>query len=131
MINLFLSFFAAELATPSEGDIPMIVENVEGVFFRMIISFLLFILFAGASLYFLRRFLRGRGQRGPSQNIHLLEKKAISPKSMLYLVQVGEEKILIGESQVELRRLDQMKRESKRDLEEILQEKQEVESLKS
>ncbi len=124
MFMRLFTLFASDLPSATEGEIPMIVENVEGVFFRMIISFFAFVLFAGASLYFLRRFLRNRGQKGPVRHIHILEKKAISPKSMLYLVDLEGKKILIGESQVELRVIGKVEKEKKEDLEELLQEKQ-------
>ena len=39
------------------------------------------------------------------KNIKVLEKRPLSPKSMLYLVEVGEKQILLAESQIEVRSL--------------------------
>ena len=39
------------------------------------------------------------------KNIKILEKRPLSPKSMLYLVEVGEKQILLAESQIEIRSL--------------------------
>jgi flagellar biogenesis protein FliO len=101
-------FFVSSLFASEEvqNEIPLLVENVEGAFFRMVLSLFAFVLFGGLTLYFLRRFIRNRTSRGPSSSISVIERKALSPKSMLYLVKVDQKKLLICESQLEVRLLD-------------------------
>ena len=42
------------------------------------------------------------------RSIKILEKRAISPKSMLYLVEIGGKKILLAESQLEIRNVSNL-----------------------
>jgi flagellar biogenesis protein FliO len=60
----------------------------------------------GLTVWFLRRFILHKLQKGSgTEEIHILEKRMISPKTMLYLVEVNQQKILLAESQLEIRRL--------------------------
>lgn len=47
---------------------------------------------------------------GGNQNSHIkiIERRPLSPKSMLYLVQIGDQTMVIGESQLELRRISEL-----------------------
>lgn len=71
----------------------------------------------GLTLWFLRRLIRYRLEKGSgTQAIKLLEKKMISPKTMLYFVEVEGEKIVLAESQLEVR---QIKTRSRLDFEKL------------
>jgi flagellar biogenesis protein FliO len=48
---------------------------------------------------------KGKFSLGSGRSINILEKRALSPKSILYIVEIGNKKILIAESQVEVRAL--------------------------
>lgn len=43
------------------------------------------------------------------KSIKILEKRPISPKSILYLIEIGGQKILISESQLEVRMISELK----------------------
>ncbi len=75
-------------------------------FVKMFLTLIALILLMVGSFWFLRRLVRSRFNRSSGeQMIHVLEKKMISPKSMLFLVEVDGQKILLAESQHEIRRL--------------------------
>ena len=48
---------------------------------------------------------KGQFKMGSGRSINILEKRALSPKSILYIVEIGSKKVLISESQVEVRTL--------------------------
>lgn len=62
------------------------------------------IVLALVAMWIFRKFSLGSFQNSNGQsNIKILERRAISPKSMLYLVEIGGQKLLISESQLEVR----------------------------
>ncbi len=77
--------------------------------FALIKLFLSLIFIAGLlwlTMWFLRRLIRYRLEKsGGTQAIKVLEKKMISPKTMLYFVEIEGEKILLAESQLEVRQI--------------------------
>lgn len=59
------------------------------------------------SYWFLRKLVRSRLEKGAAhQTIQILEKRMISAKTMLYLVEVDQKKILLAESQLEIKKLE-------------------------
>ncbi len=74
---------------------------------KMLISLLALALLLFASYWFLKRLIQNRLQKGVGrQSIEILEKRMISPKTMLYLIQVENKKILFAESHLEVKALD-------------------------
>lgn len=73
---------------------------------KMVLSLIALIILLGFSFWFLRRLVQNKVNRGSKiAAIQIIEKKMISPKSMLYLVEVEGQKVLLAESQLEIRRL--------------------------
>ena len=71
---------------------------------KLFLSLVFVALLLWVTLWFLRRIMRYRFEKsGGVQTIKILEKKMISPKTMLYFVEVEGEKILLAESQLEIR----------------------------
>lgn len=93
--------------TVQELPVPDISSGEYGlVFVKMFLTLIALIVLMGLSFWFLRRLVRNRANRSSSQQmIQILEKRMISPKSMLFLVEVEGQKILLAESQHEIRRL--------------------------
>ncbi len=61
----------------------------------------------GVTFWFLRKLIQQRIEKGAANlTIQIIEKRMLSPKTMLYLVEVEGKKILLAESQVEVRRLE-------------------------
>ena len=83
------------------------------MFFKMICALALLVALMVLSAYVLRRLIQRRLQRSSSKPaIHVLEKKMLSPKTMLYLVEVEHRKVLIAESHLEVRRMHVVTEES-------------------
>ncbi len=80
--------------------------SYEGAFIKMIVTVVVLILFVFLTFWVVRRLGQGRLRGfGSNLSIQVIERKPLSPKSMLYLVQVGHQKFLIAESQLEVRKL--------------------------
>ena len=73
---------------------------------KMFLSLTFLIVLGFVTFWFLKRIFQERRERGRgTEVIRILEKRMISPKSMLYLVEVEGKKVLLAESQLEVRRL--------------------------
>jgi flagellar biogenesis protein FliO len=88
--------------TPSAEEM---THSYENAFLRMIITLLALLVLVFATFWILRRLSGGKFKLGSSRSINVLEKRVLSPKSILYIVEVGGKKILISESQAEVRAL--------------------------
>lgn len=86
--------------------------DLGAAFVKMLLTLLALIALLVGSLWLLRRLLQQRLQKGTgNQAIQVLEKKMISPKTMLYLVEVEGKKVLLAESHLEVRKLQDFKEE--------------------
>ncbi|MBS0604324.1 MAG: FliO/MopB family protein [Verrucomicrobia bacterium] len=79
--------------------------SYESAFVRMLVTLLGLLFLVFATFWILRRMGKGKFKMGSGRTINILEKRALSPKSMLYIVEIGNKKVLISESQVEVRSL--------------------------
>ncbi len=94
--------FHTEHSNPAASQSP----SYEGAFIKMIVTLFVLILFVFLTFWVIRRLGQGRLRGfGSSRSIRVIERKPLSPKSMLYLVEIGHKKFLIAESQLEVRRL--------------------------
>ena len=74
---------------------------------KILFTFAALIALLFATFWFLRRLIQNRLQKGGGDAaIQVLEKRMISPKTMLYLVEIEGKKIVFAESHLEIRRLD-------------------------
>lgn len=89
-----------------EKEIAQDYKPVEfkGAFFKMLFWLAVLIFFAFLTFYMFKKLSHSRLETA-NQNkaIKILEKRALSPKTVLYLVEYNNKKILIGESQNELK----------------------------
>ena len=75
-----------------------------------VIAFCLILIFL--ALWFFKRFANQKFfNLNEAHHIKIIEKRPISPKSILYLIQVGNRQIVIAESQLEVRAIQEMKPE--------------------
>lgn len=73
---------------------------------KVFISLFSLIILVVLSFWVFRRLLnKGLRSSNSGKSIVLLERRTLSPKSMLYLVEVDGKKILLAESHLEIRRL--------------------------
>lgn len=86
---------------------PMPPGDLGAAFVKMFLSLIALVILLFVSYWFLRRIVQNRLQKGVGdQAIQVLEKRMISPKTMLYLIEVENKKILIAESHLEIKRLE-------------------------
>jgi flagellar biogenesis protein FliO len=79
--------------------------SYENAFVRMLVTLLGLLFLVFATFWILRRLGKGKFKMGSGRTINVIEKRALSPKSMLYIVEIGNSKVLISESQLEVRTL--------------------------
>ncbi|MBI3236963.1 MAG: flagellar biosynthetic protein FliO [Chlamydiales bacterium] len=96
-----------ELQVPTEDmGIPTGPVSYETVFTKMIITLIGLVLFVILTIWVLRKIGQGRFRGfGSHRSIEILEKRPLSPKTMLYLVCLEGKKILMAESQLEVKKL--------------------------
>lgn len=81
--------------------------DIGATFIKMMLTFgaLIFLLFG--TYWFIKRLIRFRLEKGVGNgSIYVVEKKMISPKTILYLVEVDNKKVLLAESHLEIKRLE-------------------------
>lgn len=93
-----------QMPTPLPSSTEM-TNSYEGAFIRMLVTLLGILFLVFATFWILRRLGAGKFKMGSGRLINILEKRPLSPKSMLYIVEIGNKKVLIAESQVEVRAL--------------------------
>lgn len=78
--------------------------SYEGAWLKMLLTLGGLLALVLITLVALRKFSLGRlGKIGTQKKITIIEKKPISPKTLLYLVEVEGKKFLFAESQAEIR----------------------------
>lgn len=76
----------------------------KGAFVKMMVTLLGLIVLIVISVWMLRRISHGRmKQMNYGREIKILERRPLSAKSVLYLVEIGGKKVVVAESQVEIR----------------------------
>ena len=86
------------------GDLPTTDYGWAAI--KMLLTLIVLVALFGATLWFLRRLIRQRLERGTGiQAIRVLEKKMISPKTMLYVLEIEGKRLVVAESQLEVRQL--------------------------
>ncbi|KAG6559869.1 flagellar biosynthetic protein FliO [Candidatus Rhabdochlamydia oedothoracis] len=107
------SLFAQMENTPSQDDLPYSISKElmpfpdSTSFTRMWITIAAALVLLFVTLWLLRRFKTGHFKKmGESSSAFaILERKTLSPKTMLYIVEINNKRLLISESQVEVRTL--------------------------
>lgn len=83
------------------GEAP---TSYKGAFMKMMLTMLGLIVLIVISVWLLRRVSHGRmKQMNYGRSIKVIERRPLSAKSILYLVEISGKKVVIAESQVEVR----------------------------
>ena len=102
--------FGVDTTTFAEEEAP----SYSGTLTKMMISLVIVIVLAIATLIIFRKLIRGRSQIiNNNKSIKILERRVLSPKSALYLIEVNNEKVLISESHVEVRPIQALEMQQK------------------
>lgn len=81
--------------------------DLGAAFAKMLLSLAVLILLLFLSYWFIKRLIQHRLQKGVGDSsIHILEKRMLSPKTMLYLVEVDNKKVLLAESHLEIKKVE-------------------------
>ena len=119
-MNLFKTIFpffswlaiglnADEFKVEQPGEI-FPVENYQASLMKMFFMLILLIAFLILTVWLLRKFLNARMQlASQGKSIQILERRTISPKSILYLIEIDGENFLISESQVQIQKIEKLK----------------------
>lgn len=94
------------ISSPSATPVPEV--SYEAAFFKMILSLVALLALVLIGIWFLRFLRQGAGGLRHHRNnssLRILERKALSQKSILYLIEVNQKQLLISESSLEIRAL--------------------------
>jgi len=87
--------------------------DLGAAFAKMFLTLIALCLLLFLTYWFLRKLIQNKLQKGAENSvIHILEKKMISPKTTLYLVEIENKKILLAESHLEVKKLETLERDS-------------------
>jgi flagellar biogenesis protein FliO len=91
----------------AQADMPPLPQGDYGsALIKMFLAMIALVALLYLSYWFIKKLIQNRLQKGVGeQSIQVLEKRMISAKTMLYLVEVDQKKILLAESQLEIKRL--------------------------
>ncbi|HSX03804.1 MAG TPA: flagellar biosynthetic protein FliO [Rhabdochlamydiaceae bacterium] len=114
-----IAFGADEQKTPTELPSPFDQETTpvepvsyQGAFVKMMLTLFALIVFIILSVWMMRRLSHGRmKQMNYGRAIKILERRPLSAKSILYVIEVNGKKILISESQFEVRTISKLEEE--------------------
>lgn len=97
---------------PSSSEAPSLqsaTKDYESAFIKMIIFLIGLLALVFVVFFVFRKLSSSRMQHSNHfRMIKILEKRAISPKSMLYLIEIGGKKIMLAESQLEIRNISNL-----------------------
>lgn len=83
-------------------------ESYQWALAKILGSLGLILAFVFFTLWFVRRLSHGRWNQGGTHKIKVLEKRPLSPKTMLYLIEMNGEQVVVAESQLEVRVLSSL-----------------------
>lgn len=90
----------AEMAPPPPGDFG-------AAFVKMFLTLIALILLLSLSYWLIKKIIQNRLQKGGGEKlIYVVEKRMISPKTALYLIEIEGKKVLLAESHLEVKRLE-------------------------
>lgn len=105
------NIFALQAEEPAKQTTPEVVESApipsyESTLIKMLLTLGGLLLLVFLTIWALKKISHGKfGGFGSQKKINIIEKKPLSPKTLLYLIELEGKKILISESQVEVRSL--------------------------
>jgi flagellar biogenesis protein FliO len=103
-----------ELTALADTAIQMTPPNLGASAAKMFFVLFGLIALLAITYWFLRRLIQNRLQKGTGNSaIQILEKRMISPKTMLYLVEIENKKVLIAESHLEIKSVAEISHSSR------------------
>jgi flagellar protein FliO/FliZ len=87
--------------TPDEIQMP----TYEGAFLKMILTLVGLVALIFITVWLLRKLTQGKMGSFGKKHINIIERKPLSPKTILYVLEVDGKQILVAESQLEIKTL--------------------------
>jgi flagellar biogenesis protein FliO len=116
MFKKMVVFFVFMLSQSvfAEEEAFQATESYEYAFFKMLATLGVLVLFLIISFWMFRRLTQGRlRQMNQGRAIQVIERRSLSPKTILYVISYSGKEILLTESQLEVRKIDEKMREAK------------------
>jgi len=110
-IKLFLIFpFYVFAQNANENYTPTIPNpDFKYAFIKMVIILSLLLVLVFFTFWLFKRFMRIKiDQANLTKNIKIIERRALSHKSILYLIEVEGKRVLISESNLEVRKIESL-----------------------
>jgi flagellar protein FliO/FliZ len=113
MIQLINFLLLGAVAPDTDPSMPSpvispveMVPGYEGAFLKMFLTLLVLIVGIFVTVWLLKKMSQGRWAQGNSnRSIKIIEKRPLSPKTMLYIIDVDGQQSVIAESQLEVKHL--------------------------
>jgi len=87
-------------------DLQDVTETYENTFIKTIVVLVGLLALVILTVWMFKKISHGRLRTfSSSKTIKILEKRPLSPKSMLYLIEVNEKQVLMAESQLEVKQI--------------------------
>lgn len=99
MLNILLAVVETQTTNPEP------LPSYEGAFLKMALTFVVVIVGIIGTIWFMRKLSGGRFGGGSGQAIKIIERKSLSAKTMLYVIEVDGKQTVIAESQLEIKRV--------------------------
>jgi flagellar biogenesis protein FliO len=87
------------------------VPGYEGAFLKMFLALIGLIVGIFLTVWLLKKIGQGRWTGGGNKSIKIVEKRPLSPKTMLYVIDVDGHQSVIAESQLEVKHLITLEKE--------------------
>ena len=91
------------LHVPMPDEIQM--PTYEGAFLKMILTLVGLVALVFISVWLLKKLTQGKIGSFGKKHINIIERKPLSPKTILYIIEVDGKQILVAESQLEIKTL--------------------------
>lgn len=112
-LNIFSFGEETTASPPTSTNVPAVIEShaspvehssaYENTLIKMVITLSGLVILVFVTIWVLKKISHGRlGGFSSQKKINILEKKPLSPKTLLYLIEVEGKKILLTESQLEI-----------------------------
>lgn len=106
-----------DLESSSNDQLTAATESYEGAFFKTILVLVGLLVLVVLTIWMFKKISSGRFRSfNYMKTIKVIEKRPLSPKSMLYLIEVAGKQILISESQLDVRTLSTLDYLGEKDL---------------
>lgn len=92
---------------PQDSQEPVHIPTYGGTMTKMILTLLGLVAMVFLTVWMLKRLTQGRLGSFGKKNINILERRPLSPKTILYVVEFSGKQILVAESQLEVKTLSQ------------------------